>query len=96
MRYKARWVVQDFEQEKNIDYNEVFALVIKLISYKAIFAFCAACDHEIKLMDIKIVFLYEYIDEKIYVEQSIRADDGTGCVYKLRRVLYGLKQSPQI
>ena len=78
MRYKARWVVQSFEQEKSNNYNETLASVVKPMSYKAIFAFCAACDYEIKLMNIKTAFLYGYIDEKIYVKQPIGAANGTG------------------
>ena len=96
LRYKARWVVQGFEQEKGIDYNETFTSVVKLMSYKAIFAFCAACNHEIKLIDTKTAFLYRYIDEKIYMEQPIRADNSTRWVCKLKKTLYVLKQLPQI
>lgn len=33
LRYKARWVVQGFEQEKDIDYNETFASMVKPMSY---------------------------------------------------------------
>lgn len=68
LRYKARWVVQGFESEKSIDYNKTFASVVKSMSYKAIFAFCAAHNHEIELIDIKTAFLYQHIDKKIYVK----------------------------
>ena len=70
--------------------------IVKPISYKAIFVFCTACNHKIELMDIKIVFLYGYIDEKIYVKQPTGVDNGTGWVCKLKKAFYGLKQSPQI
>ena len=47
MRYKARWVVRGFEQQEGIDYYETFALVVKPMSYKALFAIAAAMDLEI-------------------------------------------------
>ena len=61
------------------------------MSYKAIFAFCAACDHKIELIDIKTAFLYECIDKKIYVKQPTGADNSTKRVCKLKKALYGLK-----
>ena len=66
------------------------------MSYKAIFAFCTACNHKIELMDIKTAFLYGYINKEIYVEQLTGVDNGTGRVCKLKKALYGLKQSPRI
>ena len=57
LRYKARWVVRGFEQREGIDYNETFASVVKLMSYKAIFAIAAANDWEIHQMDVKTAFL---------------------------------------
>ena len=40
-RYKTRWVIREFEQQKGRDYHNTFVLVIKLISYKTIFALTA-------------------------------------------------------
>lgn len=61
------------------------------MSYKAIFAFCIVCDHKIELIDIKIAFLYGYINEEIYVKQPTGADNGTRRVCKLKKAFYGLK-----
>ena len=48
LQHKARWVVRGFEQEEGIDYNETFALVVKPMSYKALFAIAATLDLEIE------------------------------------------------
>lgn len=56
------------------------------MSYKAIFAFYAACDHKIELIDIKTAFLYECIDEEIYVKQPTGADNSTKRVCKLKKL----------
>lgn len=46
-RYKARWVVRGFGQREGIDFNETFAfVVVKPMSYKAMFASAAALDRE--------------------------------------------------
>ena len=42
LRYKARRVVRGFQQKEGIDNAETFALVVKPMSYKAIFALAAA------------------------------------------------------
>ena len=57
-RFKAQWVVKGFQQQEGIDYNQTFALVVKPISYKSIFAIAAARDREIEQMDVRTAFLY--------------------------------------
>ena len=78
LRYKSRWVIRGFEQKEGLDYNEIFATVVKPMSYKALFAIAAALDLEIEQMDVKTAFLYGDIVEEIFVEQPTDLDDGTG------------------
>ena len=40
-RYKARWVILKCSQREELDYNEIFVLVMKFMSYKALFALAA-------------------------------------------------------
>ena len=60
-RYKIRWVIRGFEQQKGRDYYNTFVLVIKLISYKTIFALIAVLNWDVKQMNVKIVFLYDNV-----------------------------------
>ena len=83
LRFKARWVVKGFSQREGIDYNETFASVVKPMSYKAIFALCAARDWDIDHMDIKTAFLYGLVKEIIYVIQPTDYSDGFTRVCKL-------------
>ena len=48
-------------------------------------------------LDIKNVFLHSDLAEEIYMEQlpGFVAQEGSDLVCKLRRSLYGLKQSPR-
>ena len=66
-RYKARWVIRGFEQQKSRDYHNTFVSVIKLISYKAIFILTATLNWNVKQINVKIVFLYDNVQETIYV-----------------------------
>ena len=92
VHYKARWVIRDFEQQESLNYNEIFAAMIKSMSYKTIFVIVAVNDWDLKQMNVKIVFLYEDIEEKIYVELSHEYFDEDR-VCRLRKTLYDLKQS---
>ena len=78
-----------------MDYNKTFASVVKPISYKAIFALATAHDWDIKQIDVKTAFLYNYVKEDIWVEQPYGFGKSRK-VCKLNRALYGLKQSPRV
>ena len=65
VQHNARWVARGFEQHYGLDYNETFALVVKLMSYKAIFLLAAIYDWKLEHMDIKTTFFHREINEKI-------------------------------
>ena len=66
-RYKARWVILECSQREELDYNEIFVLVVKFMSYKALFALAAALNWDLKQINVKIVFLYNAVKELIYI-----------------------------
>lgn len=77
------------------NYLETYALVVKLISYKALFAIVVAKDYEIEQIDVKTVFLYGKLDYKsnlIYIEQPEGFTNSTDNVCLLLKALYRLKQ----
>ena len=96
VRYKARWVVKGFTQTYGIDYNETFASVVKPQSYKAIFAYAAALDWAVEMMDVATAFLYGEVEEEIYVIQPTGLEDGTPQRCRLKKALYRLKQAPRV
>lgn len=81
------------------NYLETYALVVKPMSYKALFAIAAAKDYEIEQMDVKTAFLYgklNYEEEPIFIEQPEGFTNGTDNVCLLLKALYGLRQLPRI
>jgi len=51
---------------------------------------------DIHTMDVVGAYLNGELNEMIYMEQPPGYEDGTNHVYRLRRLLYGLKQSGAI
>lgn len=92
-RHKARLVARRFRQREGIDYQETHSPVVRFDSIRAILA-VASCERmHIKQFDVKTAFLYGDIEETIHMLQPEGYDDGSGRVCKLKRSLYGLKQS---
>ena len=66
------------------------------MSYKTIFALAAALDWDVKQMNVKTAFLYDNVQETIYVRQLDDFSKNDIKVYKLNKTFYELKQSPRI
>jgi hypothetical protein len=94
-RYKARFVAKDCSQREGIDNTETFSPVIRLASLRVFFSIAAARDLELGGLDIDTAFMYAPIKEDVYIIHSLGFDDGTTNVCRLRRCMYGMKQSPR-
>lgn len=94
-RYRARLVARGFSQIYGIDYLETYAPVANTTSIRALFANAALKDLQIAQFDVKTAFLYGDLDETVYMEQPEGFQQGNNLVWRLKRSLYGLKQSPR-
>ena len=94
-RYKARLVAQGFSQKFGVDYEDTFAPVAKFTSIRTILAIGANRDMEIHQMDVKTAFLNSKLQEEIYMKPPPGFETPDGSVLKLKKTLYGLKQSPR-
>lgn len=92
-RFRARVVARGFTQEYGVDYLETFSPVVRFASVRVILAIAAKLKLTLKQFDVKTAFLYGDLQEDIYVKQPSGFDDGSGRVFKLKKSLYGLKQS---
>jgi hypothetical protein len=87
-KYKSRLVARGFTQEEGIDYQSIFAPVARHTSLRVFLSQVASEDLECDQADVETAFLNAPLEEVIYM----RLPDGT--LVKLKKCIYGLKQSP--
>ncbi|GJY56636.1 retrovirus-related pol polyprotein from transposon TNT 1-94 [Tanacetum coccineum] len=97
IRNKARLVAQGYTQEERIDYDEVFAPVARIKAIRLFLAYASFKDFVVYQMDVKSAFLYEKIEEEVYVCQppGFEDPDFPDRVYKVEKALYELHQAPR-
>ena len=97
VHYKARLVAQGFLQVPGVNYFDTYAPVAKLASIRTILALAARQDLELHQVNIKGAYLNSELTdgECIYMRQPPGYGDLTHPkrVCRLRKTLYGLKQS---
>jgi hypothetical protein len=91
-RYKARFVAQGFSQQPGIDFDEIFSPTVRFDSLRLLLAISACRGWKPRQLDIKTAFLYGVLKEEIYM-QLPEGSKEEGMVAKLKRCIYGLKQS---
>ncbi|GJU83794.1 putative ribonuclease H-like domain-containing protein [Tanacetum coccineum] len=95
------WTLVDlphgYTQEKGIDYDEVFAPVVRIEAIRLFLAYASFKDFFVYQMDVKSAFMYGKIKEEVYVCQPLGFEDPEFLdrVYKVERALYGLHQAPR-
>ena len=96
-RYKARLVAQGYNQKQGINYDETFSPVVRFESIRTIISLAAQHNLHLQQIDIKTAFLNGWLKEDIYMKQpqefEVKGKEHLVC--KLKRSIYGLKQSPR-
>ncbi|GJS26372.1 retrovirus-related pol polyprotein from transposon TNT 1-94, partial [Tanacetum coccineum] len=97
IRNKAILVAQGYTQEEGIDYDEIFAPVARIEATRLFLAYASFKDFVVYQTDVKSDFLYEKIEEEVYLCQppGFEDPDFPGRVYKVEKALYGLHQAPR-
>jgi hypothetical protein len=95
-RFKARLVAKGYSQRHGIDYDEVFSPVFRHTSIRIVLALVADQDLELEQLDVKTVFLHGNLEEEIFMVQpeGFKKPGKENLVCRLKKSLYGLKQSP--
>ena len=91
-------VVKGYTQVYGSDYGDTFSPVAKIAYIRLLLSMAAMCYWPLYQLDIKNVFLHGDLAEEVYMEQPLGfvAQGEFGLVCRLRRSLYGLKQSPRV
>jgi len=93
-RHKARLVAQGFTQQPGLDFDEIFAPVVRYDSLRILIALTAHFRWRPQQLDIKAAFLYGVLQEEIYMQLPEGSSEEGKCA-KLNKCIYGLKQSPR-
>ena len=95
--FKARYVAKGYSQIPEIDYSETFSPTAKITSIRLLIQLAVQMNLKVHQMDVKSAYLNAPIDKEIFVEQpqgyEIKGKNNETLVWKLKKSLYGLKQS---
>lgn len=94
--FKSRTVAKGFVQVQGDDYEETFAPTSIPSTVRTILAHAAVTKRVLIQCDVKTAYLNAEIDEEIYIEPSEGFEDPEGKVWRLKKCLYGLKQSARV
>ncbi len=94
---KARFVAKGYSQQRAIDHHETFSPTARITSINTLMQFVTRYNLTVHQMDVKTAYLNAPIDCELYVEQpegfEVKSQNGKKLVCRLKKSLYGLKQS---
>lgn len=94
-RYKARLVAQGFSQKYGVDYDQVFAPVVRQTTFRLLLSKASKENLCVRHLDAKTAFLNGKLKETIFMKQPPGYVDEKKphFVCHLKKSLYGLKQA---
>ncbi|CAI7809928.1 unnamed protein product [Closterium sp. NIES-54] len=95
-KYRAIWVVHDFEQTHMVDFDLTYASVGSHTSVRILICIAAIKQRPLRQIDVGSAFLYAPVDSIIFAEQLHAFEDADNDVCLLQRSLYGIKQAPRL
>lgn len=93
VRYRARLVAKGFTQKEGLDYTETYSPVLRYSTLRLLFALSVKLNFKITHLDVTTAFLNGYLSENVYMHAPPNLDCKENCILKLKRAIYGLKQS---
>jgi hypothetical protein len=99
IRYKARWVIQGFNQKLGVDFLETFSTTCRTETWHLLLIIAINKGWRVIQYDVKNAFVHANIDADIYTILPIGVyskNMNTSKCCHLKKALYGLKQSPRL
>ena len=92
-QYNARLVVNGFAKKKCIDFVKIFSPVVKMTSIRTILSLLVVEDFHLEQLETS--FLHGDLEEEIYMQQpqGYEVKGKKNLVYRLKKILYHLKQA---
>lgn len=94
-RYKARLVACGYQQKNQLEKQDTYAPVARMVTLRTMLSIATHYEYEIIHMDVKSAFLNGKIKSQVYMKQPSGLDDKSGRVCFLHKAIYGLKESPR-
>uniref|UniRef100_A0A0A1WFC7 Retrovirus-related Pol polyprotein from transposon TNT 1-94 n=1 Tax=Zeugodacus cucurbitae TaxID=28588 RepID=A0A0A1WFC7_ZEUCU len=95
-RYKARLVAKGCGQTYGVNYKEIFSPVVRYATIRMVLAIAAEYELHVHQLDVSTAYLNGKLEDDIYMRQPEMFQQDNDCVLKLKKSLYGLKQSGRV
>jgi len=94
-RLKSRLVVNGSKQVQGVDVDQTFAPVVKYNTLRIFLAIAAVHKMQVHQIDVENAFVHAALDEIVHMHPHPEMNVPAGHCLRLRKSLYGLKQSPR-
>ncbi|CAI7902960.1 unnamed protein product [Closterium sp. NIES-54] len=94
--FKARYMARGFSQREGVDFFQTFAPTPKMTTLRVLLHVAAQRDYKLHSLDFSTAFLQGRLHEEIWLRCPPGFTDtfAPGTQWSLRRLVYGLRQSP--
>jgi len=92
-KLKARWCVRGDQQIEGEDFFETYAPVVSWSTVRLLLVLTVTLGLVTKQVDYTLAFVHADLEDEVYVEMP-KLFERPGYVYRLKKSVYGLRQSP--
>jgi len=92
-KLKARWCVRGDQQLEGIDFFDTYAPVVSWSTVRLLLVLTVVLGLSTKQVDYTLAFVHAELKDEVYVRMP-KMFEKEGHVYRLKKSVYGLRQSP--